>query len=206
MPDLLLELLSEEIPARMQADAAAHLKKAVTDALVAKGCLYEGAPRHRHAAPHRPLRPWPAPASPTSRKSAGPPRRRAEAAIQGFLKSAGLASIDQAVPVRPEEGRQLHRHHREAGPPTADVIAEIGPEVIRAFPGRNRCAGAPASTSTRLAALGAPAPVHPLHLRPRDRGAAVIPFSVDGIVAGDTTAATASWRPRPSAPGGWTTT
>ena len=43
MPDLLLELFSEEIPARMQAQAAADLKRLVTDALVASGLLYEGA-------------------------------------------------------------------------------------------------------------------------------------------------------------------
>ncbi|MCD6071370.1 MAG: glycine--tRNA ligase subunit beta, partial [Microvirga sp.] len=43
MPDLLLELFSEEIPARMQRRAAEDLKKLVTDALVERGFLYEGA-------------------------------------------------------------------------------------------------------------------------------------------------------------------
>ena len=43
MPDLLLELFSEEIPARMQARAAEDLRKAVTDRLVDAGLVYEGA-------------------------------------------------------------------------------------------------------------------------------------------------------------------
>ena len=43
MPDLLLEFLSEEIPARMQARAAEDLRKLVTDRLVAAGLVYEGA-------------------------------------------------------------------------------------------------------------------------------------------------------------------
>ncbi len=43
MPDLLLELFSEEIPARMQARAAEDLRKLVTDRLVDAGLVYEGA-------------------------------------------------------------------------------------------------------------------------------------------------------------------
>ena len=43
MPDLLLELFSEEIPARMQAKAADDLRRMVTDKLVAEGLVYEGA-------------------------------------------------------------------------------------------------------------------------------------------------------------------
>ena len=54
MSDLLLELFSEEIPARMQAQAAADLKKLVTDALVERGLTYEAATVFRHAAPARP--------------------------------------------------------------------------------------------------------------------------------------------------------
>ena len=51
MPDLLIELFSEEIPARMQARAAADLKKLVTDALVERGVVYEGA--SAYATPRR---------------------------------------------------------------------------------------------------------------------------------------------------------
>ena len=50
MPDLLLELFSEEIPARMQARAAEDLRKLVTDRLVDAGLVYEGAQGFRDAA------------------------------------------------------------------------------------------------------------------------------------------------------------
>jgi glycyl-tRNA synthetase beta chain len=90
MPDLLLELFSEEIPARMQAQAADDLKKLVTNALVERGLTYEGAAAFRHAAPARAAcrRPARAPAR-HARGKEGPARRRAGAAIQGFLKARG---------------------------------------------------------------------------------------------------------------------
>src|SRR4051812_12484177 len=97
MPDLLLELLSEEIPARMQAKAADDLKRLVTNGLVEAGLVYEGAiafatPRrlalHVAGVPAR---------SPDTREERKGPRVGApEQAIQGFLKSAGLSSLDQA--------------------------------------------------------------------------------------------------------------
>src|SRR5438309_7589840 len=98
MPDLLLELFSEEIPARMQARAAADLRRLVTDALIERGLTYEGAAAF--ATPRRlalhiagiPVR------QPDTREEKKGPRVGApEAAVQGFLKSAGLASIDQAT-------------------------------------------------------------------------------------------------------------
>src|SRR5665213_2986747 len=97
MPDLLLELFSEEIPARMQAQAAADLKRLVTETLVARGLVYEGAAAF--ATPRRlalhvagvPVR------QPDAREEKRGPRVGApEAAIQGFLKSVGLASLEEA--------------------------------------------------------------------------------------------------------------
>ena len=97
MPELLLELFSEEIPARFQRRAAEDLKKAVTDALVEAGLLYEGA--KAFATPRRlaltiagiPVR------SPDLREEKKGPRVGApQPAIDGFLKSAGLKSIDEA--------------------------------------------------------------------------------------------------------------
>ena len=91
MSDLLLELFSEEIPARMQAQASADLKKLVTDALVERGLTYEAATSF--ATPRRlalnivglPTR------QPDQREEKKGPRVGApEAAVQGFLKSAGL--------------------------------------------------------------------------------------------------------------------
>ena len=106
MSDLLFELFSEEIPARMQAQAAADLKRLVTDALVANGLVYEGAvvfatPRrlalHVAGLPNR---------QPDAREEKKGPRVGAhEAAIQGFLKSAGLRSLSEASVVEdPKKG------------------------------------------------------------------------------------------------------
>src|SRR6188472_1474249 len=103
MPDLLLELLSEEIPARMQARAAEDLRKLVTDRLVAEGLLYEGA--KAFATPRRlalavqgvPVR---QPDIKDERK--GPRVGAPEAAIQGFLKASGLKSVSEAK-VQPDK-------------------------------------------------------------------------------------------------------
>src|SRR5262249_6985790 len=106
MPDLLLELFSEEIPARMQAKAAEDLKKLVTDALVAAGVLYEGA--SAYATPRRlalTVHGLPARQPDTREERKGPRVGSPEGAVQGFLKAAGLASIDQAkVESDPKKG------------------------------------------------------------------------------------------------------
>src|SRR3954462_2570576 len=103
MPDLLLELFSEEIPARMQARAAEDLKKLVTDKLVNAGLVYEGA--KAFATPRRlaltvagiPVR------QPDVKEEKKGPRVGAPAnAIAGFLKAAGLTSIEQAK-VQPDK-------------------------------------------------------------------------------------------------------
>src|SRR5262245_5610435 len=97
MPDLLLEFLSEEIPARMQPRASEDLQKLVTDRLVAAGLVYEGAkafatPRRLALAVHGiPVR------QPDVKEERKGPRVGApENAIAGFLKSAGLTSIGEA--------------------------------------------------------------------------------------------------------------
>src|ERR1700730_7375368 len=97
MPDLLLELFSEEIPARMQAKAADDLRKLVTDRLVAAGLAYEGArafatPRILALA----VQGVPARQPDQKEEKKGPRVGSPEGAIRGFLKAAGLASIDQA--------------------------------------------------------------------------------------------------------------
>src|SRR6201995_2918772 len=97
MPDLLLEFLSEEIPARMQARAADDLEKMVTDALVAAGLVYEGAsayvtPRRLALTVHG----LPARQPDVKDERKGPKVGAPEQAIAGFLKAAGLASINDA--------------------------------------------------------------------------------------------------------------
>src|SRR5207248_8981179 len=97
MPDLLLELFSEEIPARMQPRAAEDLKKLVTDRLVAAGLLYEGA--KAFATPRRlalAVQGVPVRQPDLKEEKKGPRLNAPAAAIQGFLKAAGLRSIEHA--------------------------------------------------------------------------------------------------------------
>ena len=117
MPDLLLEFLSEEIPARMQARAADDLKKIITDRLVAAGLVYEGAkafatPRRLALSVHGvPVR------QPDIKEEKKGPRVGApDQAIAGFLKAAGLTSIDAGQGAARQEGRFLCGGDREGGP------------------------------------------------------------------------------------------
>src|SRR6185436_9650018 len=97
MPDLLFELFSEEIPARMQARAAEDLKKAVTDKLVDAGLGYERA--RAFATPRRlalTVQRIPARQPDLKEEKKGPRVGAPEGAIAGFLKGAGLKSLDEA--------------------------------------------------------------------------------------------------------------
>src|SRR5262249_24464137 len=135
MPDLLLELFSEEIPARMQARAADDLRKLVTDRLVAAGLLYEGA--KAFATPRRlalavqgvPVR------QPDVREEKQGPRVGApDGAIQGFLRAAGLKSISEAKVQPDKKGDFYVAVIEKPGRPAIDVIGEIVPEVVKSFP------------------------------------------------------------------------
>src|SRR6187551_2490002 len=97
MPDLLLELFSEEIPARMQGKAAEDLRKLVTDALVEAELVYEGAkafatPRRLALSVHG----VPARQPDLKDERKGPKVGAPEQAIAGFVKAAGLKSIADA--------------------------------------------------------------------------------------------------------------
>jgi glycyl-tRNA synthetase beta chain len=189
MPDLLLELLSEEIPARMQADASAHLKKAVTDALVAKGCLYEGAravvtPRRIALSVHG----LPAASPDVKEERKGPRVGAPEAAIQGFLKAAGLASISEAtVQSDPKKGDSYIAVINRPGRPTPEVIAEVLPEIIRSFPWPKSMRWGEASLSTASLRWVRPLQSIVCTFGPETEDPEVIAFSVDGIAAGNTT-------------------
>src|SRR6201997_2613472 len=136
MPDLLLELLSEEIPARMQMRAAEDLKKAVTDRLVDAGLVYEGAtafvtPRRLALA----VEGVPARQPDLKEEKKGPRVGAPENAIRGFLKSAGLSSIDQAtVQKDAKKGDFYVALIDRPGRAAIEVIAEFLPEVVRGFP------------------------------------------------------------------------
>ncbi|WP_324133238.1 glycine--tRNA ligase subunit beta [Bosea sp. (in: a-proteobacteria)] len=189
MPDLLLELFSEEIPARMQRKAADDLRKLVTDALVERGLVYEGAKAFatpRRLALH--IAGLPVRGSAIREERKGPRVGAPDAAVQGFLKAAGLASLDQATIVSdPKKGDSYIAVIEKPGQETIAAIAEIVPAVIRSFPwpksmrwGQASAAGA----SLRW--------VRPLHSILCTFGAEteepeVVPFEVDGIVSGNTT-------------------
>ncbi|HEY8066408.1 MAG TPA: glycine--tRNA ligase subunit beta [Methylosinus sp.] len=136
MPDLLLELFSEEIPARMQRQAADDLQRLVCGALAEKGLAYEGATAHatpRRLALHIAGLPGRQPDVREEKK--GPRVGAPEAAIQGFLKSAGLASIDAAkIEKDPKKGEFYVAVIERAGRETIEVLAETLPAIVKSFP------------------------------------------------------------------------
>jgi glycyl-tRNA synthetase beta chain len=134
MAELLLEILSEEIPARMQLRAADDLARLMGDALKKEGLAFERC--EAFATPRRlalVIDGLPT-AQPDIREERKGPRVDApEKAIEGFLGSVGLTR-DQVVETETKKGTFLMAVIEKAGRPTADVIADIVPEIIRNFP------------------------------------------------------------------------
>jgi glycyl-tRNA synthetase beta chain len=183
MPDLLLELFSEEIPARMQPRAAEDLRKLVTDRLVAAGLVYEGA--KAFATPRRlalAVQGIPVRQPDVKDEKRGPRVGAPEGAIAGFLKSAGLASIDQAKVQQDKKGDFYVAVIEKPGRPAIDVVAEIVPEVVRAFPW-------PKSMRWGSGDLDWVRPLHSIvaTFGPETEEPEIVPFSVDGVAAGDVT-------------------
>src|SRR5712692_9480911 len=189
MPDLLLELFSEEIPARMQAKAADDLRRMVTDKLVAEGLVYEGA--KAFATPRRlalTVHGIPARQPDLKDERRGPKVGAPDAAVQGFLKSTGLKSLDEAKIQRdPKKGDFYIALIEKPGRPTLDVLAEILPVIVRSFPWPKSM-----RWGERSAKSGSLSWVRPLHSIVATFGLeteepAVVKFAVDGIEAGQTT-------------------
>jgi len=189
MPDLLLELFSEEIPARMQRRAAEDLKKLVTDALVERGFLYEGA--QAFATPRRlalTIMGLPVKGQDVREERKGPRVGSPDAAIQGFLKGAGLASIDQAkIESDPKKGEFYVAVIEKPGRATTDVLAEILPQIVRNFPWPKSMRWGAASREP-----GSLRWVRPLQsilctFGPETEDPEIVHFRVDGIESGDTT-------------------
>ena len=136
MPDLLIELRSEEIPARMQRKAAVDLKKLLTDALVDAGLTYEGA--QEYWTPRRlalDIRGLSSRGQDVREEIKGPATTAPEQAIAGFLRKAGLNSISEAhVHSDPKKGDFYVAHIVKSGRAAAEVIAEAMPKIIREFP------------------------------------------------------------------------
>src|SRR5438034_7559806 len=189
MPELLLELFSEEIPARMQARAADDLRRMVTDRLVAEGLVYEGA--KAFATPRRlalTVHGIPARQSDLKEERRGPRVGGPEAAIQGFLKATGLASLEEAKIQRdPKKGDFYIALIEKPGRATLDVLADMLPVIIRTFPWPKSM-----RWGERSARPGSLQWVRPLHCIVATFGMEteepdVVKFAVDGIEAGQTT-------------------
>src|SRR6202140_3088410 len=189
MPDLLFELFSEEIPARMQMRAAEDLKKMVTERLVDAGLVYEGATAF--ATPRRlalAVQGIPARQPDLKEEKKGPRVGAPDNAVQGFLKSAGLTSIAEAtIQKDPKKGDFCVALIEKPGRPAIDVLAEILPLVIRPFPWPKSM-----RWGERPARPGALAWVRPLHsivatFGPETEDPDIVPFAVDGIEAYDIT-------------------
>jgi glycyl-tRNA synthetase beta chain len=202
MPDLLLELLSEEIPARMQARAADDLRRLVTDHLMEAGLLYEGAkafvtPRRLALA----IEGIPTRQPDVREERKGPRVGAPEAAVAGFVRAAGLSSIDQAQVVRDRKGDFYIAVIERSGRPAIEVIGEILPRIIREFPwpksmrwGGHSAKAAPQSEALDVSVADSQPLrwVRPLHsivatFGPETEQPDLVAFSVDGIAASDQT-------------------
>ncbi|MGI9481425.1 MAG: glycine--tRNA ligase subunit beta, partial [Hyphomicrobiales bacterium] len=177
MPELLLELFSEEIPARMQNKAAADLKKLITDGLVDSGLTYEGA--QAHATPRRLVLsvvglPESQPDVKEERK--GPRVGAPEQAMTGFLKAAGV-SLDECETREDKKGAFYVAVIDRPGKPTPDVIGELVPDVVRKFPWPKSMRWG--SGSLRW--------VRPLHSILCVFDGETVPFEIEGIKSGETT-------------------
>ena len=189
MPDLLIELLSEEIPARMQARAADDLRKLVTDKLAGAGLAYEGA--KAFATPRRlalAVAGLPARQPDVREEKKGPRVGAPEGAIQGFLKAAGLKSIkDAKIEKDAKKGDFYVAVIEKKGRTAIEVIAEIVPEVVKTFPWPKSM-----RWGERSAQPGALGWVRPLQsivatFGPETEEPEIVPFAVDGITSGDET-------------------
>jgi glycyl-tRNA synthetase beta chain len=177
MPELLLELLSEEIPASMQLKAAEDLRRLITDALVAAGLLYEGA--QAHATPRRIVLSVEglSGVSPDTREERKGPRIDSPpAALEGFLRSAGVA-LDECRIV--EDGRKKFYvvDIERKGRPTAEILPDIVLDTLRRFPWPK---------SMRWA-NGQLRWIRPLHSILCVFDGEVVPFEIEGIRSGNRT-------------------
>ena len=201
MPDLLLELRSEEIPARMQRKAAGDLKKLVTDALVEAGLTYEGA--REYWTPRRltlDIRGLNARSADVREEKKGPRTDANEKAIEGFLRGAGLSSVSEAQVVSdPKKGDFYIAVITKPGRPAEEIIASVMPGIIRGFAWPKSMRSGPASMPKGSSYGGIEGKgseslrwVRPLQsiicvFGPENDETQVIPFEIDGIVAGNVT-------------------
>ena len=181
MPDLLIELFSEEIPARMQGKAASDLQKLVTDGLVEAGLTYKSAaafstPRRLTLSVEDLL----AESKPVREERKGPKVGAPDQAIDGFLRGAGVTRDN--LEIRDDKKGQVYfAVIKKPGRMAADIIAEILEKSIRNFPW-------PKSMRWGTGTLKWVRPLHSvLCILTGEAGAEVVPFNSDGITSGNTT-------------------
>ncbi|GKY87231.1 glycine--tRNA ligase subunit beta [Sinisalibacter aestuarii] len=181
MADLLIELFSEEIPARMQARAGEDLKKLVTDGLVEAGLTYSAAaafttPRRLTLA----IEGLPAMSPDTREERKGPRTDAPEKALEGFLRSTGLTK-DQLEARPDKKGDVWFAVIAHKGRPAAGIVAEVLEGAVRTFPW-------PKSMRWGAGSLRWVRPLHSvLCILTDEHGASVVPLEIDGLKAGDTT-------------------
>ncbi|MDW4499873.1 glycine--tRNA ligase subunit beta [Sulfitobacter sp. D35] len=181
MKDLLIELFSEEIPARMQTRAADDLRRLFTDGLVEAGLTYASAaafstPRRLALTVEGLLAQSPA----TREERKGPRADAPEKAVEGFLRGAGLTR-EQVETRDTPKGPVLYAVIEKPGRPAAEIIAEVLERTIRTFPW-------PKSMRWGSSSLRWVRPLHRILCILSDEGGAeVVPLSIDGIETGDRT-------------------
>jgi len=181
MSDLLIELFSEEIPARMQSKAAADLQKMVTDGLVEAGLTYASA--RSFSTPRRltlALADLPDRSPDTREERKGPRVGAPEKAIEGFLRGAGITA-DQLEERSDKKGATYYAIIEKAGRSSAEIVAEVLDKTIRNFPW-------PKSMRWGSGSLRWVRPLQSiLCILTREDGADIVPLDVDGIVSGNQT-------------------
>jgi glycyl-tRNA synthetase beta chain len=189
MADLLLELFSEEIPARMQAQAAKDLERLVVGALSDRGLLFEGV--KAFAGPRRltlAIAGLPAKQPDVSEELKGPKVDAPQAALDGFLRKTGLTKDQLKVEKTPKGDVYLAVIER-AGRATSEVLAEILPECFSKLPWPKSMTWPQQSKllGHSLARSYSARWVRPLHGIVCLFDGEVVPFAFAGIQSGNTT-------------------
>ncbi|ESY45792.1 glycine--tRNA ligase subunit beta [Mesorhizobium sp. RSR380A] len=189
MPDLLLELRSEEIPARMQRKAAGDLRKMLTDGLVEAGLTYDAA--REYWTPRRlalDVRGLTARSKDIHEEIKGPSTTAPEQAVQGFLRKAGLASVAEAhVHSDPKKGDFYVAHISKPGRAAEEIIAELVPAIIRGFPWPTSMRWGPASAKPGSLRWVRPLQTILCTFGPETEEPVVVDFEIDGIRSGNIT-------------------
>jgi glycyl-tRNA synthetase beta chain len=189
MPDLLLELRSEEIPARMQRKAAGDLKKLLTDGLVEAGLTYEAA--RDYWTPRRlalDLRGLTARSKDVQEERKGPSVTAPQQAIDGFVRAAGLSSISEAqVQNDPKKGDFYVAVIAKPGRAASEIIAELMPKIIREFPWPKSMRWGKASAKPGSLKWVRPLQSIVCMLSTEPEEPVLVEFDVDGIRSGNIT-------------------